>query len=416
MASDLGAVVSIAVMLTLSGALHLYLWRCLVVAPRLRSPLRWMLAVVIVLFALLVPLKFAFTRPFERDNLFPLQPVVWTWLAFVFYQLLVFVPADLIGLARRWRSLRSEKEHDAQGVSTESPEGRPLSSPEEVTVALDRRAFVARAVAAPTLMAAGAVTTYGVARANGDFHLPEVNVSLSRLPRALEGFKIVHLSDIHIGPVLDGRFVDHLVESTNKLRPDLVCITGDVVDGAIADIGPAVARLAKLKATYGVAFTTGNHEYYSGAGPWLHFFKGLGFHVLENERLRVGDANLGGASFDLAGIHDRQGARFHSRFAPSLDKALEGRDPERELVLMAHQPAQIAMAEGRGVGLQLSGHTHGGQIWPFGAVTRLLQPYLQGLSRHHDGTQIYVSCGAGYWGPPLRVGAPPEIASVILTG
>ena len=122
------------------------------------------------------------------------------------------------------------------------------------------------------------MTTYGVARANGDFHVPEVNVSLSPTQSA-RGFKIVHLSDIHIGPVLDGRFVDHLVESTNKLRPDLVCITGDVVDGAIADIGPAVARLAKLKATYGVAFTTGNHEYYSGAGPWLHFFKGLGFHV-----------------------------------------------------------------------------------------------------------------------------------------
>ena len=379
--------------------LHLYLWKRLVDRPRLEGPSRLVAKAILVLFALLVPLNFAISPLFVRDAFYPLPQVIWAWLAVAFYMLLVFVPQDILDQLRRWRGRPA-----VQGGRDSPVEG-----------GVDRRLFMTRALAGSAAALATGVTGYGIVRANGDFELPEIAVKLDRLPPQLEGLRIVHVSDIHIGPVLDGRFIDHLVEQANALRPDLVCITGDLVDGSVRSLGDEVGRLTKLKSRYGVAFTTGNHEYYSGAWPWLEFIRGLGFHVLENQRIRVGDPGPGGASFDLAGIHDWQGPSFHPAFTPNLKRALLGRDPERELVLMAHQPKQIAMAEGMGVGLQLSGHTHGGQVWPFGLATHLVEPYLKGHHVHHDGTQIYVSCGAGYWGPPIRVGAPPEIASIILT-
>jgi predicted MPP superfamily phosphohydrolase len=169
--------------------------------------------------------------------------------------------------------------------------------------------------------------------------------------------------------------------------------------------------LFRLKARHGVHFVTGNHEYYSGAQPWIEYLKARGIIVLHNERVSIGQDRH---SFDLAGIPDHMARRFGAPHAPDLERALAGRDPERELLLLAHQPIQIDTAAGKGVGLQLSGHTHGGQIWPFGALVLLAQPYLSGLNRHGDGTQVYVSRGTGFWGPPMRIGAPAEISNLIL--
>ena len=402
--------VFVLLLLAANVAMHGYLWLKLVRSPRLPTRWAWLVGGVIAAFAVLVPLSFWISRPFVRDSLYPLPLVVWTWLGVAFYLLIIFVPYDAIRVARallnRWR--------DSERVTTDSGALLENASANEADT-LDRRLFVSRALAGSATLAATGLTGYGVAVANGDFNVPEVPVSLPRLPRQLDGFRIIHLTDIHIGPVLDGRFIDHIVETANALKPDLVCITGDLVDGSVPDIGDAVGRLTNLKSKYGVAFSTGHHEYYSGVGPWLEFLKGLGFHVLGNERISIGDAHTGGASFDLAGIHDRQGARYHPTLAPTMAPVLAGRDPERELVVMAHQPSQIDMVQGSGAGLQLSGHTHGGQVWPFGLVTHLVQPYLKGHHVHDDGTQVYVSCGTGYWGPPYRVGAPPEAASIILT-
>jgi predicted MPP superfamily phosphohydrolase len=173
-----------------------------------------------------------------------------------------------------------------------------------------------------------------------------------------------------------------------------------------------VEPLAKLRARYGVFFVTGNHEYYSGVDDWLAELERLGVRPLRNERVALGDR---GASIDLAGVDDQSARGFGPGHGADYAKALGGAEPDRELILLAHQPSQIIHAARAGVGLQLSGHTHGGQIWPFGALVRLNQPYIAGLHRHDDRTQIYVSRGTGYWGPPMRLFCPAEITKVVLS-
>ncbi|HEU5154422.1 MAG TPA: metallophosphoesterase, partial [Gemmatimonadales bacterium] len=215
------------------------------------------------------------------------------------------------------------------------------------------------------------------------------------------------VSDIHLGPTIGRRFMDDMVARVNALRPDLVAITGDLVDGSISELGPSVAALQNLRSRFGSAFITGNHEYYSGDEEWCDALSGLGVQVLRNRRLSIGDA---GGSFDLLGVDDWSGKDEH-RY--DLERALAGRDPERAAVLLAHQPKGFEQAAGRGVGLQLSGHTHGGQMFPFNFMVALTTPFTAGLYRHQGG-QLYVSRGTGYWGPPFRVGSPPEIVKVVL--
>jgi len=237
----------------------------------------------------------------------------------------------------------------------------------------------------------------------------EAPVRLSRLPSQLSGFRIAQLSDVHIGDILGQRFLRGVVEQTNRTKPDLVAITGDLVDGSVAELGPAVAELAKLKARHGVYFVTGNHEYFVDTVAWLDELRRLGVRVLRNERVPIGD----GAGFDLAGIDDYHATRWVPDHGADLARAVAGRDPSRELVLLAHQPIAIKQAKRHGVGLVLSGHTHAGQIWPWGYAVRLQQPYVAGLVRE-EATQLYVSPGTGYWGPPMRLGSTAEITKVVL--
>jgi predicted MPP superfamily phosphohydrolase len=250
----------------------------------------------------------------------------------------------------------------------------------------------------------------GAATALGAIALARVKVPLRRLPKALSGFRIVQLSDVHIGPTLGRSWLARVVDEVNAADPDVVVITGDLVDGSVADLGADVAPLAKLKARHGVFFVTGNHEYYSGVEEWLAELERLGVRALRNERVSIGD---GEHSFDLAGVDDWSARRHGHGHGADLARAVAGRDPSRELVLLAHQPKQIDEAERHGVGLQLSGHTHGGQIFPWGLFVRLDQPYVAGLARQGD-THIYVSRGTGFWGPPMRVAAPPEISVIEL--
>jgi predicted MPP superfamily phosphohydrolase len=237
----------------------------------------------------------------------------------------------------------------------------------------------------------------------------EVEVELKRLPPALSGTSIVQLSDIHIGPTIGRGFMESLVERTNALAPDVVVITGDLVDGRVHELAHAVAPLANLHPRWGVFFVTGNHEYYSGADEWMLHLATLGVTVLRNQRVTIGE---NGQSFDLAGIDDPQGSMLPGH-GPDLPRALAGRDPNRELVLLAHQPRALEEASQFGVGLQLSGHTHGGQIWPFNWAVRMAQPHVAGLAKVAD-TILYVSRGSGYWGPPMRLAAPAEITHITL--
>jgi predicted MPP superfamily phosphohydrolase len=238
-----------------------------------------------------------------------------------------------------------------------------------------------------------------------------VRVRLARLPRAQHGLTIVQITDLHVGPTIGREVVEDIVTRTNALTPDIVAITGDLVDGSVAELRAAVAPLANLRARHGVFFVTGNHEYFSGAEAWLNELPRLGIRVLGNERVSIGE---GDASFDLGGIEDRSAHRYGG-LSPeaALARALDGRDPKRELVLLAHQPRSMLDAAAFGVGLQISGHTHGGQIWPFGYLVRLQQGFFPGLHRHGD-AQIYVSRGTGYWGPPMRLAEPAELTHLTL--
>jgi hypothetical protein len=238
----------------------------------------------------------------------------------------------------------------------------------------------------------------------------KVRLALPRLPDSMRGTTIVQLTDLHVGPTLRREFVERVVAQVNALEPDVVAITGDLVDGSVSRLRELVAPIAGLRARYGVYFVTGNHEYYSDAVAWCDELTRLGIRVLRNERVSIGN---GSDAFELAGVDDYHADRFGHGHGADLPRALAGVDTSRAVVLLAHQPLAVHEAAERAVGLVLSGHTHGGQIWPWHVFVRLQQPVVRGLHRFGD-TQIYVSSGTGYWGPPMRLGAPSEITEIML--
>jgi predicted MPP superfamily phosphohydrolase len=395
----------IAVFLGLVALANRYMWLRLVRDPQLPRRISQLATALIILLASSLPLLILVWVGWSRANGAIVNFVAFSWLGISFYLVIMLLVADAVR-AGLWLARRARAGKPA-AVSGE-PEPAPASVAERET----RRVFVARGVAGGALLAAGGIGAFGMRAALWDITTPEIQVKLPRLPRALDGFSIALLTDVHIGPLLDGRFLRHLVEQTNALKPDLVAIGGDLIDGSVPQIGHHVAELRHLQSKYGTYFVTGNHEYYAGADPWLEFLQSLGIRVLVNSRLEIGDA---GASFDLVGLPDSHAGRVGAE-EPQIAKAIVGRDPERELIVLAHQPVQIQQAAIAGAGLQLSGHTHGGQLYPFDALTRLVQPYLAGLYRHTGtDTQIYVSRGSGFWGPPMRVLAPAEISLLRLS-
>jgi predicted MPP superfamily phosphohydrolase len=258
-----------------------------------------------------------------------------------------------------------------------------------------KRIFLARSLAAGASGVVAGLSAVGIRNALGAVQVKELTVRLRGLPAELSGFKLVQISDVHIGALLRKDWLGHVVDRIGTLSPDLVAITGDLVDGSVDELREQVAPLARLSAKHGVFFTTGNHEYYSGVEDWYAHLPTLGVRPLRNERVEIAPG------LDLAGIEDPTGK-------PDLARALSGRDASRALVLLAHQPRQFAEAARSGVSLTLSGHTHGGQIWPFSWLVALAQPYLAGLHARGE-SQLYVSRGTGFWGPPMRVFAPAEI-------
>jgi predicted MPP superfamily phosphohydrolase len=263
-------------------------------------------------------------------------------------------------------------------------------------------------VAGIVAVAAFGLGTFGLVEGLGHVQVKKIRIGLRRVRPGRTGYKIVQLSDVHVGPTIGRAFIEQIVATTNALEPDLIVITGDLVDGSVAVLKDAVAPIARLKAKDGVFFVTGNHEYYSGVDEWLAYLTTLGIRVLRNERVVIGE---GAEAFDLAGVDDW--SAHGEGHGPDLTRALKGRDRARLCILLAHQPKQIVEAAHADVDLQLSGHTHGGQLFPFGFLVRLQQPYVAGY-HVREGTASYVSRGTGYWGPPMRVGAPAEITQIEL--
>ena len=285
--------------------------------------------------------------------------------------------------------------------------GLVLAAPgaEAASRAADLRAAAVLALA----LVAAAFALRGGLRAP---QLRRVDLALPRWPHSLDGFRIVQISDLHIGSLRGRRFARALVERIAALDPDLVVVTGDLVDGSVARLAEEVSPLAALRARHGVFFVTGNHDHYSGATGWVEQVRGMGIRPLRNERVEI---EAGGAIFDLIGVDDPRGSLFHQDGGEDLESALAGRQEARPGILLAHDPATFARARGRGIDLQLSGHTHGGQIWPFRYVVRLVTPFVAGCYRAGQ-AQLYVSRGTGSWGPPMRLFAPAEITQLTLQG
>ncbi|MET7730959.1 metallophosphoesterase [Streptomyces sp. NPDC005402] len=347
------------------------------------------------------------------------------WLALSIYLLLAVVAGEVVRpLLRRFLERRDRRGEPAAAVPRPErvPAGAPVEKPQEpgqggpaaeesqepgpttLAAAPSRRLFVSRVVAGAAAAAAVGTVGYGTYGVLRGPKVKRVTVPLAKLPRAAHGYRIAVVSDIHLSPVLGRGFAQKVVDTINSTRPDLIAVVGDLVDGSVKDLGPAAAPLARLEARHGSFFVTGNHEYFSGAEQWVEEVRRLGLRPLENDRTEL-------AWFDLAGVNDIAGESEGQ--GPDFAKALGDRDTARACVLLAHQPVQIHDAVDHGVDLQLSGHTHGGQLWPGNLFAEAANPTVAGLERYGD-TQLYVSRGAGAWGPPTRVGAPSDITVIEL--
>ena len=236
--------------------------------------------------------------------------------------------------------------------------------------------------------------------------LEVVDVEIKNLKKP---YKIIQLSDIHIGGLIDKKFIEDLVKKVNILNGDLVVITGDLVDTKLEFAKSALDELKNIKSKYGTYFIVGNHEYFHGVKPIIDYVNSLGIKTLENENVYIGEEDFG---FNLAGVYDRFGFRYGS-YIPDINKALEN-CKNSPTVLLAHQPKYLKDLEDlentKNIDLVLCGHTHGGQIFPFNFLVKLEQPYVKGLHRHNEITQVYVNKGTGFWGPPMRLGASSEIS------
>jgi predicted MPP superfamily phosphohydrolase len=348
----------------LSFLLHRYLWARLVRAPEWPAPWGAILTAALVFLAVLIPVTFFAMRSLPRAVNAPMSWVAYTWMGFLLYFFLLIVLSDVgRGVAALFGALPKDPE---------------------------RRLFLSRMIAGGVAGLAGLIGLGGVINVARGFVVQRVRVPLAKLPKSASGYVIVQLSDVHVGPTLGRDFIESIVRETNALTPDLIVITGDLVDGSVEQLREHVAPLRDLKARDGVFFVTGNHEYYSGADEWIAHLATLG--------IRVDDASS---------------ARMLPHHGQDVAKAADGRDPSRALILLAHQPKALKDALAAKVDLQLSGHVHGGQLVPFNWLVRLDQPFVSGLHLV-ERTWIYVSTGTGYWGPPMRVGPGAELTRVEL--
>ncbi len=380
--------VFVAVAIGLLAGIHAYLWARMIRDPQLATPWNAIGTAVLVLLGISLPAVLILGRghPAFR-HLLGWPAYLWMGTMFLLFVALLF--SDLLRLAATL--VRTAAGADALHA--------------------DRRTLLARVNAATDALVVAGLASVAVRSACGAVAVLRIRIRLDKLPFEQNGLRLVQITDVHVGTTIGKAFIEQIVRQTNALTPDLIAITGDLVDGPVDELRDAIAPLANLRARHGVFFVTGNHEYFSDPVGWLNELPRLGIRVLRNERVTIGTAE---ANFDLAGVDDRSASHYGGPdTVQALAQALAGRDRARELVLLAHQPIMWLDAEPYGVGLQISGHTHGGQIWPFGYLVGLQQRFIAGHHRRGS-SQLYVSRGTGYWGPPMRLRAPAEITEITL--
>ncbi|MCE9500743.1 MAG: metallophosphoesterase [Leptospira sp.] len=280
-------------------------------------------------------------------------------------------------------------------------------SPETVST---RKEFLLNSLRLGIVGFAGGLTAYGIYEVKKRIQVKEIEIPVAGLHPDLDGFRIVQISDVHVGPTIKIDFIHSIKEVINTLDADLVAITGDLVDGPVTKLREHVAPLADLKSRYGSYFVTGNHDYYSGALSWIREIQSLGISVLLNEHKIL---DHGKAKFLIAGVTDYKAHTIIPSHFSDPHKSVSGAKDSDFKLLLAHQPNSIYEATKAGFDLQLSGHTHGGQFFPGNFLIHLFQEFVAGLHLHEN-TQLYVSRGTGYWGPPIRVGSPSEITLITL--
>ncbi|MDI1461714.1 metallophosphoesterase [Catellatospora sp. KI3] len=443
----LQALVFFSIVLLVVGPIHWYLWKRMV--RDTTRPGRARKIGNAIMFALVALLLGAFILPraigAKTSTIIPLAGYL--WLAVMFYLLLILLvlelPRALANRALRRRaafapapaqptlvaeSVGLPKISEVAGQSGETepvippiagqlerssspePEPEPQPGPQRDASAErdaeSRRLFLARGAAIFAGLTATGITAYGARTALSGPVVKRVQIPLAKLPRSMDGYRIALASDIHLGPLTGIDHTRRIVNALNGLDADIVAIVGDLVDGSVAELADEAAPLRDLRSRNGAYFVTGNHEYFSGAEEWVAEVERLGLRALRNERLAI-------HGLDLAGVNDVTGVSEGPGKGPDFARTLDGRDLSRPVVLLAHQPVQAHEAAKHGVDLQLSGHTHGGQLVPFNLIAALQQPVISGLG-DVDGTKVYVTNGAGYWGPPVRVGAPPDVTLVEL--
>lgn len=276
---------------------------------------------------------------------------------------------------------------------------------------MSRRHLFLSASSATVLAGAASGTAIGYKQARDLARVKRTEIKVVGLPEALDGFRIVQISDLHVGPTIRKDFLQAVVDRVNELDADLIAITGDLVDGVPGKMRAEITPLGELRATHGSFYVTGNHEYYWGAAEWVEEVRQLGVVPLVNAHRVIAHK---GASLVVAGATDYSAKRMLPEHASDPVAALRDAPASADFkLLLAHQPKSIYAASEAGADLQLSGHTHGGQFYPWNIVVGLAHPFSVGLGLYEK-TQIYVSRGTGYWGPPLRLGAPSEISELIL--
>jgi predicted MPP superfamily phosphohydrolase len=362
----------IVILSAILGLMTFYLWKRLVKDTTRSGRTRWILTAVLLALTVLLVATLVLPRVAGVPESAWLAWPGYLWLGLLAYLFLTLLVLEPVRLTLRGWVKRNPPAADAT----------PTAPLETTPPAVNRRVFIARASAVAAGAASVGLVGVGAANALGPPDLLQVPVRLRRLDPAFNGFRIAVVSDIHLGPLSGRAHTERIVRMINEAEPDLVAIVGAL---------------------------TGNHEYFvDDTASWLRELERLGVTPLQNENTAI---RRGGAAFDLVGVNDIAGKSRST--PPDFDRAMTGLDSSRASVLLAHQPVQVADAAARGVDLQLSGHTHGGQMWPFHYIVSAVQPSLAGLSTVGD-TQLYVSRGAGFWGPPVRVGAPPDISVLTL--